>query len=234
VSVSASGTLSGSGTVADVSLSGTIAPGSSVGTINTANETWSGGGHYTWEMNQGDGTAGIDPGWDKVNITGTLTITATPTNKFTIDVASLTGSVAGPAANFTTAGDPTWTILTASGGITGFDPGAFTTTSTAFSNSLAGAQFAVTTNGAGNSLILYLYFPPQNLVSTVAGAGTFTGKPNTGYVVKYTDNLTPPITWQTLTTVGSSGTVTTDGSGVGSFVDPGPLPVERYYRILLP
>lgn len=73
----------------------------------------------------------------------------------------------------------------------------------------------------------------RELQTVTAGAGIFYGIPNTGYTVQYTDSLSPA-NWQTLTTVGASGLVTTDANGLGTFQDPGPLPEQRYYRIVYP
>ena len=52
--------------------------GASPGTAATdGNGEWAGGGSYDWEINDFDGTAGMDPGWDLMDITGQLSITAT-------------------------------------------------------------------------------------------------------------------------------------------------------------
>ena len=98
------------------------------------------------------------------------------------------------------------------------------------SNSTGGSVFALSLSADSKSLLLNLVVPVQNVQNysaTGAGTGTFTGSPNTSYTVQYTDSLTP-INWQTLTVV------TTDGSGNGSYTDPGPLPTQRYYRISSP
>ena len=90
VTVAAGATLAGSGTMAGtVNLSGTISPGASPGTLATASQNWNGGGHYLWQVNNATNAPGADPGWDLLNITGGLNITAAATNRFTIDVTSL-------------------------------------------------------------------------------------------------------------------------------------------------
>lgn len=229
VTVTNTGTLQGAGTVASVTLAsgGTIAPGNGVGTLTTGTQTWNGGAHYPWQINDATGTAGTDPGYDTLAINGTLTIAATSGNKFNIDVQSLAGSTPGNAANFGNSG--TWTIATASGGITAFDASAFSINTNNLSNSTAGSVFVVSLSEDGKSLLLNLVIPmpAQNYSATGAGSGTFTGTANTSYTVQYTDSLNP-INWQTLSVV------TTDGSGVGSYSDPGPLPSQRFYRISMP
>ena len=227
VAVNNTGTLTGTGTTPAVTVAtnGTIAPGINVGTINTGNETWNAAGHYAWQINDALGTAGSDPGWDSATINGTLTIAATSAGKFNIDVQSLSGTTPGNAANFDSGS--IWAIATTTGGITGFDPAAFNVTTNNLSNSTGGRVFVVSTSQDGKSLLLNLLIPAPSQSVTGAGTGTFTGAPNTSYTVQYTDTLTP-INWQTLVVV------STDANGAASYSDPGPLPTQRYYRIIQP
>src|SRR6185436_17624648 len=96
VAISAGAALTGPGSVAGtVTVDGTIAPGSSPGTQNTGSEIWNGGGAYVWEINDVDAGQGVDPGWDLINITGGLTINATPGSKFNINITSLDLANAG-------------------------------------------------------------------------------------------------------------------------------------------
>src|SRR5262249_29944299 len=80
--------LNGGGTIhGPVVLKGNVKPGANgyVGTLNVVGDTtWSGGSKYTWDINQAGGTAGTDPGWDQLNVTGSLTITATQVSPMTI------------------------------------------------------------------------------------------------------------------------------------------------------
>ena len=228
VTVQPAGTLGGSGTIAgDVTVNGAISPGASVGTLTTAAQTWGPGGRYVWQMNDATGTAGVNPGWDKLVSSGFLSILSSPSQRFTVDITSLAGAVAGPAAHFNNTAPQSWTILSAAGGIGGFDPANFTLNTGSFSNPLGSAYFAITNTGNDLMLQLLIAEVPTNLVATVAGSGSFTGTPNLGYTVKYSDSLSPA-NWQTLVTV------TTDGAGVGTFTDPGPLPDARFYRIFFP
>lgn len=54
-----------------------VSPGASPGTLNTGSQTWGPGGTYAWEINEATGSLGVSPGWDFINITGDLAITAT-------------------------------------------------------------------------------------------------------------------------------------------------------------
>ncbi|MGB2351942.1 MAG: PEP-CTERM sorting domain-containing protein, partial [Akkermansiaceae bacterium] len=108
------------------------------------------------------GTQGADPGWDWLDITGTLDLTNLTAGGFTIDIDSLTTSnVAGDADGFDTyikdgdIADYSFVIATASGGITGFEAGDFVLDSSGFSNSIEtyyGWNWAISLSG--NDLVL--------------------------------------------------------------------------------
>ncbi len=235
VTVGANGTLTGAGLVTgSVAISGTVSPGSRVGTLGSGSETWAGGGHYLFEINQAAGTAGANPGWDKVNITGGLNITATPSSKFTIDITSLTlADAPGAVSDFSNATNYSWVIASTTTGVTGFDTNAFVLNTGNFANNLGSGSFKLSTSG--NSLVLnftaaVVAQPPGSFVTTSAGQGTFAGSPNTGYTVEFANALASPTVWQTLTNV------VTDGSGVGAFNDtsaPNGQP-QRFYRVKNP
>jgi autotransporter-associated beta strand protein len=71
-------TLKGTGTVTgniNMGSGSTIAPGNSPGHQHiTESTTWLTGASYDWEINSLTGTMGEDPGWDWIDIGGTLTI----------------------------------------------------------------------------------------------------------------------------------------------------------------
>jgi autotransporter-associated beta strand protein len=169
VAVNAGGTLGGSGTVngtVTVANGGTIAPGNSPGTTNTGSEIWESGGNYNWQVLNAAGVAGV--GYDTVNITGTLDITATSSSKFNVNLWSLSSiepDVDGPLDTFdTTLGSAgyTWTLVTTTGGITGFDAAKFQINTAAnngtagFANDLNGGQFTITADTHN----VYLNFTP--------------------------------------------------------------------------
>ena len=151
-------TIKGGGTVVgNISLgSGAIlAPGNSPGTLTeTGNATYAGGGTYQWEINNATGTKGADPGWDWHNISGTLTIGATSSSQFTIDITGLnTGNTAGVVSNFNKFANYSW-IISSAGSISGFAPDEFTLATTNFinNNSINDGSFKITQ--VGNDLVL--------------------------------------------------------------------------------
>ena len=137
----------------------TLSPGNSPGTLNSGGQTWAGGGSYLWEINRlaaDGGTPGTDPGWDFADIAGTLNITATAENKFVIHLDSLNVLTSWNPYNYYT-----FTLATASGGITGFDPSEFLIDTSAFANlnSLATGAFWVSVDG--NNLDLHFSALPE-------------------------------------------------------------------------
>jgi len=165
VTVNNGGTLAGSGSVGGIvlNLGSTINPGNSPGTQSVAgNVVWNAGANYNWQIY--DTALGAGTGWDLVNATGTLDLSAlTVGSEFNINLWSLSGiapDANGPALNFDPNQTYTWTILTAAGGISGFtgssqfdiNIGAFNGTG-GFANALNGGSFSMGTNGNDLNLI---------------------------------------------------------------------------------
>ncbi|MEQ9410339.1 MAG: autotransporter-associated beta strand repeat-containing protein [Fuerstiella sp.] len=149
LSLSAGQLMSGNGFVygmTSVSDGGTLAPGNSIGVLNLADVSWGSGGRYEWEVS--DTLGGSGSTWDFLDLSGTLTISATDLSPFAIDLVSL----GGPIANFDPTQNYSWSLLTAAGGILGFDPSRFLVSTTGFQNSFAGT-FSLSQNG--NSLQLH-------------------------------------------------------------------------------
>ena len=154
VTTTGAGVLSGSGTVSGSGLTsngGVLAPGNSVGVINGADWEFGSGGTFHFEINDATGTAGGPDGWDALVLTGTLNITATPSNRFLIDLDSLTGTSPGNAANFDSGTNYSWAFVTANA-ITGFAADLFAINSTGFTNGTDGGWFSV--SQSGNSLFV--------------------------------------------------------------------------------
>ena len=177
--VQSGATLGGSGTVGALALQsdGTISPGNSPGTLSViGTTTWAGGGNYNWQLLDATGTAGS--GWDTVSITGALDLTnLTLGSPFKVNLWSLStfAGSGGNALNFNSSLSYSWTIASASSGITGFDANEFSIYTTAvngtngFSNSFAGT-FSM--SQSGNNLNLN-YDPtpvpePANAVTVLA------------------------------------------------------------------
>ena len=175
-------TISGSGTVVgDMTIgSGSVlSPGNSPGTLSqTGDQTWTDGGTYLWEINataDASGTIGTDPGWDWIDITGSLDLTNLGTGGFTIDIDSLTsGNVAGNADGFdsyTKADgifDYSFIIASASGGITDFSADKFSFDSSGFSNA-PGWDWQIKLSGG--DLVLEAYAVPEPSSTALLGLG---------------------------------------------------------------
>ena len=157
--VGAGGLLGGTGTTkAPVLVQGTIAPGASVGTIHTGSQTWAPAGTYQWEIQDVD--AGPGTGWDLVDITGTLDITATPAQPFVIDVVSLgAGGLPGLVGDFNPLGVYSWEIARTTGGVSGFSPEKFLVDLDNFQNSWHGGRWWVSLGNQGNSVFLNYAIP---------------------------------------------------------------------------
>ncbi|MCE9556019.1 MAG: autotransporter-associated beta strand repeat-containing protein [Planctomycetes bacterium] len=125
-------TLKGTGTVVGnltVGSGSTIAPGNSPGTLaQLGNEVWDMLGAYEFEINDvgaanptPTGTAGNDPGWDLLDITGTLTITATSSNPFTVELIGLTlANAVGVVNDFNNTASYAWMIADATSNVIGY------------------------------------------------------------------------------------------------------------------
>jgi len=171
VTVVSGATLSGTGTVAGtVGINGILAPGASVESLDTGTETWNEGGSYTWEINNATGTAGgggTGDGWDFVNITGDLSIQASSTLPFTINVVSLSGTAPGSTANFNCQTSYRWHIATVSGSVQNFSASKFSVNASQFQNFTGGGTFTVQQVGQSVDLV----FTPRACVSGDITAG---------------------------------------------------------------
>lgn len=138
----------------------------SITTQSAGDTIWAGGDNYTWAINSATGTEGADPGWDLLDITGTLTITATSGSQFALNLLTLTppGNSPGAMANFDNTQSFDWTIVRASGGIIGFVPDRFTLNTSGFANALGGGHLAITQVGGE----IHLVFSPSGNNAPVA------------------------------------------------------------------
>ncbi len=131
--------LGGTGTINTAvtldNIGDTLSPGNSPGIQNYAtNQTWN-SFTYLWETNNFTGTtAGTD--FDQITITGSLNLSG-GIGAYLLDLNSLTaGNVAGNVPNFSE-GNRTWTILTTTAGISGFNAAYWTIATGNFTSSPA-------------------------------------------------------------------------------------------------
>jgi autotransporter-associated beta strand protein len=150
--------LGGTGTINSAvtldSLNDVLSPGNSPGLQNFATgQAWS-SFTYDWELNNFTGTtAGVD--FDQISVTGSLDLSGT---SYGLNVLSLTaGNVPGNVANFTEV-NTTWTILSASGGITGFDASEWSLGTNNFSTG-TGVLGSFYVDQVGNDLTLNYVVP---------------------------------------------------------------------------
>ncbi len=151
LTLAANSVLAGAGTVSRAFVVGggaVLSPGVGVGTLNTAAETWGGGGVYRFGVNSASGAAGSDSGHDLVRITGDLSLTAGVSNRFTLQLQTFSpGGGAGQLTGFDPNANYAWQIATVSGRITGFDARTFQIDTTGFADAYNGT-FSVASDGA--------------------------------------------------------------------------------------
>jgi hypothetical protein len=188
VTVQNGGTLAGSGTVGGIvlNLGSTISPGNSPGTLNVAgNVVWNPGANYNWQIY--DATLGAGTGWDLISATGSLDLTAlTVGSEFNINLWSLNeispNDVDGLALNFDPNQNYTWTILTATGGISGFTGSSQFLINTGaingaagFANALNGGTFSIVQNSNDLNLVFTSASAPIPEPGTWAAAALLAG-----------------------------------------------------------
>ena len=154
VTVTAGATLTGPGSfTGSLTVAGTLAPGNSPGTLSAGHTTFSSGGTYLWEINDATGAAGS--AYDQLAITGSLSITATSANPFTVRLVSLLpDNSPGLLANFDPARNHSYSIASTTAGITGFDSSAFLIDRSAFANFLSGGAWSLALANSGRDLVL--------------------------------------------------------------------------------
>lgn len=160
ITLGGSAVAQGNGTVnCVVSKAGsTIKPGASPGAVTTTAEVdWEANAAFEWEINDATGAAGVNPGWDVLNIGGPLTITATVEDPFRISLKTLTlANAAGPMANFNNTTAYSWRIVSAAGGITGFNPAAIHLDTNGIANSLGGGVFTISKPNATDLVVNFI------------------------------------------------------------------------------
>jgi len=172
-------TSSGNHTVGSaISPGGTTSTDYGIGELSiTGATTWNAGTTYHWEINDFNGDAGDANadglGWDHLSFTGALTFNGNTTDKILIDIAALDGfnspynqlgSLSGtqrPAANRTHSDGHSWAIITASGGITGFNADHFDIEYTHFYEQWDDPFHQFSLSQSGNSIYLHYSAVPE-------------------------------------------------------------------------
>ena len=155
VTVQSGAFLGGSGTVGSLTVEGggTVSPGNSPGTLNINGDIdWLGGGSYNWQIVAATGAAGTS--WDLLSAAGQLDLAAlTVSSKFNINLWTLGSGTDGALADFIPNQSYTWTILTATNGISGFAADKFNINTAGFANPLNGGSFSIAQSGNNLNLV---------------------------------------------------------------------------------
>jgi hypothetical protein len=147
----------------------TVSPGSAsagnyVAAMTFNSATLGTGGTYNFDVENAGGSAGV--GYDTINVTGTLNVTAT---SFTINLESVNaGSGLPGAATFNSATGYQWTLLSSTS-LTGFSPSDFILNTGSFTNGLAGGGFSVA--NMGNNIVLDFTPVPEPSTWALMAAG---------------------------------------------------------------
>ena len=179
--VGSSASLGGNGTIGGVRVDagGTLSPGLSPGVLTTTGSAvFADGGNYNWQLFNATGAAGS--GWDLLAVGSTLDIAATSANPFRINLWTLSGTgpdVSGSASNFASNQSYTWTIASATTGITGFSADKFVVRTSAtngtggFANTFGNGTFSIAQSGNDLNLV---YTPGAPSITITVGSGTQT------------------------------------------------------------
>lgn len=191
VTAQGGGTLAGNGFIAGDVVVGSFGRIAAGGTLDTeapgelfllGDMEWQGGSTYRWAINNATGQMGGDNGWAHLRLDGALTITADENNPFTVNIRTLNAAnVFGSISNWDPNVDQQWTILTAIGGIHGFDPAAAVIFDLNFFgvNADVGGFFWLSTEetlpgpagGGETRLIMHYSVPTPGALATLALAG---------------------------------------------------------------
>lgn len=235
VSVEPNAILGGTGAVnGAVTARGGIAPGGDrVGSIATGSQFWREGGRLLCDVASAINSAMRDA----LVINGTLAFQFDNNGTFTLRLASMSdGATPGAIPDFNPATHYSWPLVTASGGIIGFDPSRFEVDTSAFIDARKGV-FRVEL--IGNTLAL-IYTPletPQIHGQSALPNGSFelwfSGPAGQSYRVLATNILTAPVAhWPVLV----SGVFGAGGPALTNFADPNAAEAtgRRFYRVVSP
>jgi len=158
VNIASGGTFGGSGSILGsitLNAGGTLAPGSSIESLVSGSNFWSGGSSFEFEFStDGSGVAGI--GYDLLTINGALSLVgASSGNPITIDlVTMLNATTPGSLVLWDPNASTVWAgFVTTTGGFVNFSSGSFAFNTAGFQNPINGT-FSVVQN-QGNLDLVY-------------------------------------------------------------------------------
>jgi T5SS/PEP-CTERM-associated repeat protein/autotransporter-associated beta strand protein len=132
----------------NINTGGNFIPGNSPGTLLSGSATWNAGGKYTFQIDDATGAAGTNWGLNQINGTLTLNAGKTSASLFTLALQSLgVNDNPGSLIHFDPTHNYTWTFVTTTQGIVGFDPAEFNIDASGFSNPLDGGYFDIFQDG---------------------------------------------------------------------------------------
>ena len=209
VTVSNGASLGGSGTVGALTVSGLVAPGNSIGTLNAGNTVFDGGGSLELEMFNWTSTAGT--GWDLLAVTGNLTLSNTSGSPFVINLVSLQdSSTTGLSTNWNQNANFTNRFVTYSGSLLGtaFNSNLFTVNTNGFLNPFNGT-FSITNVSGGLALLYTTSFVPSSTYTWNTNSGLW------GTAGNWTNGAAPS-NGSSIVFAGAGGGASTNSSTVSS------------------
>jgi autotransporter-associated beta strand protein len=142
-----------------------------IGTLSFGtNLTFASGGTYQWMLGDASGVSG--GGYDNIYVNGTLTISSSSEAPFTLALFQTGGDTrySGPVS-FDNSQSYSWTIVSTSGGIQGFDAGAFSIDPSGFTSDFGGGAFSLSLGSDSDSLLLNFTPVPEPSTYALMGLG---------------------------------------------------------------
>ena len=139
------------------------------GTANVLSLSLGSGSVFALSIQDAQGAAGS--GYDTAHATGTLTLSAGTVagSRITVSVASLnSGGTAGMASNFDPTRNYSFVLVSADGGISGYNPTEFVVDTNSFQNNTNGGSFSVVQQG-NNLNLLFTSAVPEPSTWTMIG-----------------------------------------------------------------
>lgn len=180
------------------------------GVTVTTSHAWAGGDSRRVYIQDCTDIAG--KGWSLLEVQGDLTVGASPSDPFTVQLVSLShDGTNGPATGFTNDRQQAWQIVSCSGGLQGFETSAIRIDATTFANDLGTGGFLVSATNGGLDLVFItdLPAPPQG---TAIGVN-FSSVGDGVLAVEDVAGIVPQGYWNDAPVPATVGQATTLGAG---------------------